>query len=160
MPSEWQVVSVHLIPRQASQRLSMARYATSTATEIQTQWDSNPVLTTEQHFKSNKMKDAWKGLKLLTGQKEGKKASSLTSTPGSADRLNLFYSRFDNKDYSSIHQTQKSDLEKRKIHEALITITEEDVYKVLKEINTNKATGPDKISGRIVKQCTTSLLSI
>ena len=26
MPSEWQVVSVHLIPRQASQRLSMARY--------------------------------------------------------------------------------------------------------------------------------------
>ena len=64
----------------------------------------------KQHFKSNKMKDAWKGLKLLTGQKEGKKASiysSLTSTPGSADRLNLFYSRFDNKDYSSIHQTQK-----------------------------------------------------
>ena len=106
------------------------------------------------------MKDAWKGLKLLTGQKEGKKASSLTSTPGSADRLNLFYSRFDNKDYSSIHQTQKSDLEKRKIHEAPITITEEDVYKVLKEINTNKATGPDKISGRIVKQCTTSLLYI
>ena len=35
-----------------------------------------------------------------------------------------------------------------------------DVYKVLKEINTNKATGPDKISGRIVKQCTTSLLYI
>ena len=58
------------------------------------------------------MKDAWKGLKLLTEQKEGKKASSLTSTPGSADRLNPFYSRFDNKDYSSIHQTQKSDLEK------------------------------------------------
>ena len=53
-----------------------------------------------------------KGLKLLTGQKEEKKASSLTSTPGSADRLNLFYSRFDNKDYSSIDQTQKSDLEK------------------------------------------------
>ena len=37
------------------------------------------------------MKDAWNGLKLLTGQKEGKKASNLTSTPGSADRLNLFY---------------------------------------------------------------------
>ena len=67
---------------------------------------------------------------------------------------------FDNKDYSSIHQTQKSELEKRNIHEAPITITEEDVYKVLKEINTNKATGPDKISRRIVKQCTTSLLYI
>ena len=32
-------------PRQASQRLSMARYATGTATEIRLQWDSNPVLT-------------------------------------------------------------------------------------------------------------------
>ena len=45
MPSEWEVVSVYLIPRQASQRLSMARYVTGTATEIQTQQDSNPVLT-------------------------------------------------------------------------------------------------------------------
>ena len=32
--------------------------------------------------------------------------------------------------------------------------------KSLRKINTNKATGPDKISGRIVKQCTTSLLYI
>ena len=40
-------MSVHLIPWQAmaSQRLSMARYATGTATEIQTQRDSNPVPT-------------------------------------------------------------------------------------------------------------------
>ena len=45
MPSEWYVVSVYLIPRQANQRLSMARYATGTATEIQTQRNSNPVLT-------------------------------------------------------------------------------------------------------------------
>ena len=78
----------------------------------------------EQHFKSNKMKYAWKGPKLLTGQKEEQKASSVTSTPGSADRLNLFYLWFHNKDYSSIHQLQKSKLKKRKIHEAQITITE------------------------------------
>ena len=45
MPSEWQAVSVHLIPRQASQRLSMARYATDNATEIQNQRDSNLVPT-------------------------------------------------------------------------------------------------------------------
>ena len=38
-------LSVHLIPQQASQRLSMARYATGTATEIRTQRDSYPVLT-------------------------------------------------------------------------------------------------------------------
>ena len=33
MPSECSV-SVHLVPRQASQRLNMARYATGIATEI------------------------------------------------------------------------------------------------------------------------------
>jgi len=49
----------------------------------------------EQHFKSNKMKDPWKGLKLLTGQKEGKKVSTLTNILGSADSLNSFYSHFD-----------------------------------------------------------------
>ena len=37
--------SVHFIPRQASQSLSMARYATCTATEIRPQPDLNPVLT-------------------------------------------------------------------------------------------------------------------
>jgi len=62
----------------------------------------------EQHSISNKMKDAWKGLKLLTGQKEGKKASSMTNAPGSADRLNSLYSLSDNKDYSSIRQSLKN----------------------------------------------------
>ena len=60
---------------------------------------------------------------------------------------------------TSIHQSQTPSSKNEKSM-APITITEEDVYKVLKEINTNKATGPDKISGRIVKQCTTSLLYI
>ena len=36
---------VHLILRQPSQRLSMARYATGSATDIQHKQDSNPVLT-------------------------------------------------------------------------------------------------------------------
>ena len=45
MPSEWQAVSVYLVPWQASQRLSIPRYATSTATEIQPLAHSNPVLT-------------------------------------------------------------------------------------------------------------------
>ena len=78
----------------------------------------------EENFKTNKMKDAWKGLKLLTGQKESKKASSLTSTPGSADRLNKFYSRFDNIDYSNNHLSQKAELDKLVKDEAKIEITE------------------------------------
>ena len=49
MPSEWYVVSVHLIPWQASQRLSMTKYTTGTATEIRPQRNSNPVLTSTSH---------------------------------------------------------------------------------------------------------------
>ena len=64
----------------------------------------------EQKFKTNRMKDAWSGLKILTGQKDEKKANSLTSTPGSADRLNVFYSRFDNIDYSDEHSTLRKEL--------------------------------------------------
>ena len=56
----------------------------------------------ERQFKTNKMKDAWKGLHLLTGQKR-KKVNSLTSTPGSAERLNNFYSRFNKIDFSKEH---------------------------------------------------------
>ena len=39
MPNEWLVVSVLLIPRQANQKLKLARQATSAATEIQPQQD-------------------------------------------------------------------------------------------------------------------------
>ena len=31
------------------------------------------------------------------------------------------------------------------------TVTQSDVYFILKSINANKSTGPDKISGRIIK---------
>ena len=68
------------------------------------------------------------GLKILTGQKEDKKASSLTSTPGAADRLNHFYSRFDNKDFSSTHQTMKNELLKQILQEPPITVTQSDMF--------------------------------
>ena len=113
----------------------------------------------EQPFKSNDMKDAWKGLKALTGQKEGRKASSVPSTPGSADRLTSPYSRFANRDYSSIRQSQKSKLEECAIDKALIEGKQQDVYKVLEAINISKVTGPDEIRERIVEQGTTSLFT-
>ena len=44
-PIAFMSIAASQVPWQASQRLSIARYATGTATEIQTQRDSNPVLT-------------------------------------------------------------------------------------------------------------------
>ena len=101
----------------------------------------------------------WQGFKILTGQSETKKSNNLITTPGSADRLNSFFSRFDDKDFSTIHKSQKENLEKKILNETPITNSEE-VYNVLRKINSNKATGPDQISGQIVKECISSLLYI
>ena len=106
------------------------------------------------------MKDAWSGLKILTGQKEEKKANSLTSTSGTADRLNVFYSRFDNVDYSDEHSTLRKELGNKEKNEPPIKITKSEVYKVLNSIKMNKGTGPDMISIKIIKKCITSLVYI
>ena len=52
-PSEWQVVSVHLIPQQVSQRLSMARYTAGTG--IRPQRDLNPILTSTSPLRGDKV---------------------------------------------------------------------------------------------------------
>jgi hypothetical protein len=46
----------------------------------------------EELFKTNNPKDAWKGLKVLTGVDKKRKDPAILSQPGSADRLNRFYS--------------------------------------------------------------------
>ena len=46
-----------ILSRQTKQRLSMARYTTSTATEIQPQPDSNPVLTSASQVAGMRFKD-------------------------------------------------------------------------------------------------------
>ena len=76
----------------------------------------------EQLFHNNKMKDAWNGLDIITGRKTTKKACNLTSTPGSADRLNNFYARF-----SAIHQRIKTELLNELSNETPITISESEV---------------------------------
>ena len=111
-------------------------------------------------FNTNNMKDAWKGLKTITGQGTSKKSCPLTRPPGSADRLNVFYSRFDNKDFSENIAARKLKLTNDIRNESPITISTQEVAKALKSIKTNKATGPDNISGLILKKCLSSLLYI
>ena len=98
----------------------------------------------EGMFKTNKMKDAWTGLRALADQSSTMFSSSLNSIEGSADRLNAFYSRFDTKDFSSRQDAQKEQLLRRIKVEDEIMILEEEVLKSLRSINTNKATGPIK----------------
>ena len=50
------------------------------------------------------MKDAWKGLKTITGQGKFQGIPALITTPGSADCLNKFYARFDCFDFTDIRR--------------------------------------------------------
>ena len=114
----------------------------------------------KQMFNNNNMKDAWKGLKTITSQGTSKKPCPLTCPPRFAYRLHVFYSRFDNKDFSENIEAMKLKLTNDIRNEGPITISTQEVVKALKYIKTNKASGPDNISGLILKKCLSSLLYI
>ena len=114
----------------------------------------------EQHFKSNNMRDAWKGIRTLTGQDNSKKESPLLQSEGAADRLNSFYARFDNKDFSNEHQTLRESLEAKIKSLPRLVIEEDEIVKAINQIKTRKASGPDHISPLLLKRCLYSLLPI
>ena len=114
----------------------------------------------EKMFSNNNMKDAWRGLRNLTGQSETKKSYSITSTPGSADRLNSFYSRFDTTDFSENHDKIRNKLNLKIVNENEIVISEPEIVKVFIAISRSKASGPDNVSAKILKKCSRSLLYI
>jgi hypothetical protein len=58
----------------------------------------------ENLFRSNNPRDAWKGLKELTGIAKKQKQIAILKEVGSADRLNRFYSRFDSLDFSHLRE--------------------------------------------------------
>jgi hypothetical protein len=110
-------------------------------------------------FKSNDVREAWRGLRVLTGMDQQQKDPALLQEPGSADRLNRFYARFDCRDFNN-------ELEECRIRliEAppsdICEVPEETVRKALNKIQVRKATGPDGISGRLIKSCMQSLIRI
>ena len=114
----------------------------------------------ENLFKQNNTRDAWKGLRILTGQEERRQDNMLTNTPGSADRLNHFYARFDCHDFSQDHQLVRDNLLQLAQNDAPPITTELEVYQELKKVCVKKATGPDGISAYCVKNCALSLSCI
>ncbi len=109
-------------------------------------------------FNTNNMKDAWKGLNVLTGREKSKKECSLLNEEGAANRLNSFYARFDTVDFSKEHMERKQKL--IDLIDSPILIDKSETSRMLNRISIKKATGPDKISAKIVKKCSDSLFYI
>ena len=73
-----------------------------------------------------------------------------------ANDLNVFYSRFDTTDFSKETDT---------VCEPLLTVpndvnvSEDDVKRVFSRLNPRKASGPDGVGGKVLKECAGSLCS-
>ena len=114
----------------------------------------------EDLFRENNMKDAWKGLKCLTGQSSSKKPCALTKEAGSAERLNHFYARFDKEDFSHELLDRKERLVQNVNNSDPIMINKEDIVSTFRKICVKKAPGPDSIGALVLKKCCLGLLDI
>ena len=105
------------------------------------------------------MKDAWSGLKQLTGMAHTHSEPSLLCSQGSAARLNTFYAWFDDKDFRQEHQEIKMGLA-AELQDHHIDLPEGLVRKTLSCLKVKKAAGPDTLSALLQKSCKDSLLYI
>ena len=97
---------------------------------------------------------------MITGRDKAKKEPEILRTPGAADRLNKFYARFDDKDFSAEQTTIRNDLLSRIHDQPPIHISNDEVITSINKLNVNKASGPDKVSAFVLKKCLSSLLWI
>ena len=109
-------------------------------------------------FQSGDPKDAWRGLKVLLGSDKKRNDPAIICTPGSADRLNKFYARFDKQDFSKEHLSITDQL--RSESGDLFSLPEDNVHKALSMIKIKKASGPDNLSGKLIKSCRYSLFYV
>ena len=114
----------------------------------------------EELFKAKDSRDTWRGMKTLTGLDKKKKEPAMLLEKGISDRLNQFYARFDKHNFATQRQEQIQRLRIIPLEEVPLCFTEEDTISSMNKIKVKKASGPDKISGRLIKSCKFSLCYI
>ena len=109
----------------------------------------------QANFNSNNSRQFWQGVNTMTGYKPAKKTISTDDPDALANDLNLFYARFDNKDF---HKEQAEILNVlSQLEGDTLNISEEEVKKSFQNLNTRSACGPDNVSGLVLKKCSSSL---
>ena len=120
----------------------------------------------EQQFQSGNLSDAWKGIKILAGQdsKKGNKATLPASEQHKfVNDLNEFYCRFERTDTDEDLNLVIKQLHDHVERESMPTdfeIQSKRVEDEFSKIKTKKASGPDNISGRLLKACASQLCQV
>ena len=120
---------------------------------------------TEAKFREGNMRDAWKGLKVMSGQHEEKdktgNSGSQKENAKFVSELNDFYCRFDKHDFKAERDSTLIDIQNTLSQvETLEDIDPKVVEKFLIKIDTKKAPGPDNLGGKVLKECAQQLASI
>lgn len=111
----------------------------------------------ENWFKKD-TKAAWQGLRNITGMTKKSVSPDITNIKDYCNELNKFYCRFDVQDFS-LEQNSLTELLCNKEH-GIFTVTQEDVLESLKRVKSNKASGPDRVSAKVVSICKYELLPV
>ena len=108
----------------------------------------------ESNFATGRSREAWSGLRLITGWK-AKSNNTFDSDTIAAD-LNKFYARFDTNDSAKLVH----DLRDTLITQDTFNIEESDVERQFRRLNSRKSSGPDNISPLVLKICAEQLSGI
>ena len=108
----------------------------------------------EKQFGTGRMRDAWEGLKALSGETKRKSDNyqiNVDEQRKFANDLNRFYCRFERDDLDGEVNRVLSQLEEgvRAGKSEGFQIVAKTVESIFKGINSTKAMGPDNISGRL-----------
>ena len=104
----------------------------------------------ENQFASGKTKQMWHGMQMITGYKEKEKRIWVENENQVANEMNIFFARFETTDFAQERALELETLNSENGHPITLLV---EVRKELAKINQKKAPGPDKISGRCLREC-------
>ena len=95
---------------------------------------------------------------MVTGYKQQKRPVQTADEAKLAEDLNTFYTRFDKRDFHMEQERVMSETQSRSSHP--VVVSDEDIRACFRKVNPRSAAGPDKVSGRTLKECSESLAPV
>ena len=108
----------------------------------------------EECFQNNDSRRVWQGVQHVTNYRANR-LSAAEDDPQLAEELNSFYARFD-------EEREEAATSQPLLSPALscLTLTEHEVRCSLKAVNPRKASGPDGVLGRVLRDCADQLAPV
>ena len=111
----------------------------------------------QEKFTTGDVRAAWDGMNTMMGRKVQKQGLKCDDPITFSNDLNSFYARFDDHDFSSEVQNVCKPLSTIPND---ITVSEASVNKIFSRVNPRKASGPDGVGGKVLKECSNQLCAV